>query len=212
MLAAPLLLAAVALADSLVDEEGKAFTCNATVDCLQIKDADGEPDERIVCHRGSCKPYGIRIMQSCDDANDCDEKRCVCKSGQKIMSMAVLGGCDSEGAGLCASGEVFEVLEQRLICNERKKCQIPCLDPFCGGADINDKSHGHCNERGLCICTDFWEGNKCDRESVGEDGAKVVTIVEGGIPAAVWLGSMFAGAGIPIVAGLIFAASAGGGE
>ena len=42
----------------------QAFTCNATVDCLQIKDADGEPDERIVCHRGSCKPSPIRTQMN----------------------------------------------------------------------------------------------------------------------------------------------------
>jgi hypothetical protein len=184
---APLLLA-LAFADSLVDEEGKAFTCNSTVDCLAIKDADGEPDERIVCHRNSCKPYGIRIMQPCGDVNDCDERRCVCKSSGAIVSMNILGGCDNENQ--CGSGETFEVLPQRLICNEKKKCQIPCLDPFCGGKDINDKSHGYCNTRGLCICTDFWEGNKCDRQSVKEDG-QPVDIIDGGVNPYFWLGSMF---------------------
>jgi hypothetical protein len=185
-----LLLFALALASgSLVDEEGKAFTCNQTKDCLQIKDADGEPDERIVCHRGSCKPYGIRIMQSCKGVNDCDEKRCVCKDGGFIASMNILAGCDDENQ--CGPGETFEVLPQRLICNERKKCQIPCLDPFCGGESLDDKSHGYCNERGLCICEEIWEGNKCDRKSTGPDGEAFVEIVEGGVNPYFWLGSMF---------------------
>jgi hypothetical protein len=185
-----ILLFALALADSLVDEEGKAFTCNQTRDCLAIKDADGEPDERIVCHRGSCKPYGIRIMQSCKSANDCDERRCVCKSAGKIESMEVNAACDN-GVVMCKPGETFEDIPQRLICNNNKKCQIPCLDPTCGGATIEDTSHGYCNERGLCICSDFWEGNKCDRQSFGEDGKTPVTIIEGGVHPYFWLTAMF---------------------
>lgn len=201
---APLLFA-LALADSLVDEEGKAFTCNQTKNCLKIKDADGEPDERIVCHRGSCKPYGIRIMQSCDGVNDCDERRCLCKRpgarGGSIVSMAILDDCDNEN--MCGPGETFEVLPQRLICNERSKCQIPCMDPFCGGKNIDDKSHGYCNERGLCICTDFYEGNKCDRASNGETG-EPVTIIEGGINPYIWLGSMFFWPIGALVGGIVF--------
>jgi hypothetical protein len=128
-------------------------------------------------------------MQSCKGVNDCDEKRCVCKDGGFIASMNILAGCDDENQ--CGPGETFEVLPQRLICNERKKCQIPCLDPFCGGESLDDKSHGYCNERGLCICEEIWEGNKCDRKSTGPDGEAFVEIVEGGVNPYFWLGSMF---------------------
>lgn len=199
---APLLFA-LARAQSLVDEEGKAFTCNVTSDCLLILDSDGEPDDRIVCSKGSCKPYGIRIMQPCTEVNDCDEKRCVCMDGRTVVSQNVLAGCDNENQ--CGPGETFKVLAHRLTCNENSKCQIPCMDPFCGGANLEDKSHGYCNERGLCICTEFWEGNKCDRVSSAEAGGEsTVVIVEGGMPPYVWLASMFLWPLGAIIGGVVF--------
>merc|ERR1712216_551914 len=56
----------------------------------------------------------------------------------------------------------------RLVCGAQQQCKIPCISPDCSG-------HGECNARGLCICDEFWEGNRCDQEIPG------IKIVEGGI-------------------------------
>merc|ERR1719265_443881 len=105
---------------------------DGAVACSTLEDCKETGDRTLVCWKGQCKPYGIKIMQPCSSDDP----------------------CDGEG---------------RLVCNDNKRCQIPCSEPTCSG-------HGERNSRGLCICEDFYEGNECDKAIPVK-----VTLVEGGL-------------------------------